>query len=65
MAKGSEQQPAPAIVRQGVYQAIGAGLVAGAAALVVVLLNPPRTAAKSSTSPCACSGNSTQAKVYG
>lgn len=60
---------APALVRQGVYTALGGALVAGAGLLVILVLNPPpKTPAKSGG--CGCSGAATatataQAKVYG
>lgn len=61
--------PAPALIRQGVYTAVGAALVAGAAGLAVLWLNPAPKAAKEKAGGCGCgcSGSATaqRAKVYG
>lgn len=63
-------QPAPALIRSGVYNALGASLFAAAVAGVVLWLNPaPRVSVATGAGGCGCgcggSATGQQAKVYG
>lgn len=64
----ANKQPAPALIRSGIYNALGAGLFAASLAAVVLWLNPaPKTAASRSGCGCGCGGSDSAqaAKVYG
>ncbi|MEF2280395.1 hypothetical protein V3W47_19040 [Deinococcus sp. YIM 134068] len=69
--KRAPEQTAPALIRTGVYTALGGALLAGAVGLVVVALNPPPKVASSSAGGCGCGCSGTTsaaakaAKVYG
>lgn len=61
---------APSLVRQGIYTAAGAGLLAVAVGGVLLLLNPPPKAAKAGGCGCGCGGSKAaattgRAQVYG
>ncbi|MFB9994496.1 hypothetical protein ACFFLM_21295 [Deinococcus oregonensis] len=65
-AKRKVTPPAPALIRTGMYQALGGAVLVGAVALVGMVLNPPKKVSKSAGGcGCGCSGASTAAKVYG
>ena len=64
-------EPAPALIRQGIYTTLGALLLAGAGTGVLLLLRPVRPA-KSGDCGCGCGGSksavqasSATAQVYG
>lgn len=58
--------PPMALMRQGVYQAAGGALFAGAVALVVMWLHPaPKVNKAAASCPTQASPSTQQARVYG
>lgn len=72
-SKSRVGEPAPALIRQGIYTTLGALLLAGAGTGVLLLLRPVRPA-KSAGCGCGCGGSKSgaqgasltaQGQVYG